>query len=148
MTSGFVRVAVAAALTFVPSTTYGQASGSAAPNDDAEDALSPATNEELFEEPGALREGTNVYLEDMVVRAKSGLVLRASDGKHQIYIAPDDPSSLDFIAIGAHIDVRGTLVVAPSARQAQLVFAMGASEARRLARKKVYVDAWYVTARR
>lgn len=111
------------------------------------DQLSPATNDELFGDPDAMVEGTNVRLENLVVRAKSGLLLRASYDGHEIFVAPVDPSQLDFIAIGAHIDVLGTLVPAPSKRQAQLELAMGAREARRLAHARVYVDAWSVSTR-
>jgi hypothetical protein len=104
----------------------------------------PATNDELFANRELLAEGTNVYLSDLVVRAKSGLVMRASYRHHDIFIVPVDPSVLDFLAIGARIDVRGTLRDAPSVGQARLVFAMSASEARRLSRQRVYVDAWSV----
>ena len=111
------------------------------------DQLSPVTNDELFGDPDEMIEGTNVHLEDLVVRAKSGLLLRAADDRHEIFVAPIDPSWLDFLTVGAHIDIRGTLRASPSARQAKLVFAMSTREAKRLARTPVYVDAWSLTAR-
>jgi len=40
------------------------------------------------------------------------------------------------------VDVRGTLRRAPGAPQARLAYAMSSREARRLARKGVYLDAW------
>jgi hypothetical protein len=107
-----------------------------------------ATKEELFRERRELLvEGTNVYLEDMVVRAKSGVMTRVAYGKHEIFVAPIDPSELQFVAIGARVDVRGTLREAPTAPQARLAYAMSPREARRLARHRIYVRAWSLTTR-
>jgi hypothetical protein len=112
------------------------------------DDSGPASKTELFEHPRALLQpGTNVHLENMVVRAKSGLMVRLASGKREIYAAPLDPSSLQFLALGSRVDVRGTLVEAPSVGQAMLAFAMSAHEARRLAHSRVYVDAWSVSSR-
>lgn len=111
------------------------------------DESTPASRQELFVRDPSLRvDGTNVYLEHMVVRAKSGHMMRVAYGKHEIFVAPVDPSTLDFVAVGAKVDVRGTLRDAPSASQARLVYAMSPREARLLARSGVYVDAWSVTA--
>jgi len=101
---------------------------------------------EVFDEPDEMTEGTNVRFESAVVRAKSGLLLRVAIGKHEIFVAPPDPSSLEWIAVGAKVDVQGTLQRTPTAQQARLVYAMGPVEARRLARTRFYVDAWSVSA--
>ncbi|HVK86480.1 MAG TPA: hypothetical protein VM513_20315 [Kofleriaceae bacterium] len=103
----------------------------------------PVDGEALFaDDAELLAEGTNVHLENVVVRAKSGLMMRVAVGRHQIYVAPVDPSMLEFLAVGATVDVRGTLRRAPSAPQARLAYAMSSHEARRLARQGVYLDAW------
>lgn len=104
------------------------------------------TAPELFARPDAMSDGTSVRLDGVVIRAKSGNVLRVSVARHEIFVAPNDPSTLNFLTIGARVDVLGTLRRAPSARQAQLVYAMGAYEARRLARTRYYVEAWSVSA--
>jgi hypothetical protein len=109
---------------------------------------SVVTVDVLFDIPEAMNEGTNVRLEDVVVRAKAGNVVRVSYGKHEIFVVPPDPAKLDFIAIGAHVNVQGTLRRSPSAPQAKLEYAMRASEARRLSRTRFYVDAWSLTAAR
>jgi hypothetical protein len=101
---------------------------------------------ELFDEPDEMTEGTNLRLEGAVVRAKAGILLRVSVGKHEIFVAPPDPSSLEFLAVGARVDVQGTLQRTPTAQQARLVYAMSRAEARRLAHTKFYVDAWSVSA--
>jgi hypothetical protein len=107
------------------------------------DEQAPVEGQELFADDGALFvEGTNVHLENVVVRAKTGLMMRVAVGRHEIYVAPVDPSMLEFLAVGATVDVRGTLRRAPSAPQARFAYAMSAREARRLARQHVYVDAW------
>lgn len=116
-------------------------------NDPEQGSNSPVvTGEELFAEPAQMTAGTNVRLAGAVIRAKSGNVLRVAVGKHQIFVAPDDPSALEFLTIGAHINVVGTLRRTPSTGQAQKIYAMGASEARRLARTRFYVDAWSMSA--
>ncbi|MDX2091058.1 MAG: hypothetical protein SFX73_24575 [Kofleriaceae bacterium] len=89
--------------------------------------------------------GTNVYLEGMVVRGKSGRTLRVGRGKQELFVIPVDPTSVDYMAVGAKVDVRGMLVETPSAGQAKLVYAMSGREARRIARQRVIVDAWSVT---
>ena len=111
------------------------------PPPDVED-FGPVTKQELFAGPNRLIAGTNVYLDHVVVRAKSGTMLRVGWDKHEIFVAPVDPSSLGFITVGAKVNVRGTLAKTPSAGQARLINAMSWSEARRLARQSVYVDAW------
>lgn len=104
------------------------------------------TAQELFADPEAMTDGTSVRLDGAVVRAKSGLVLRVAIDKHEIFVAPIDPSSIEFLAVGARVDIQGTLHRAPSAPQARLIYAMGPAEARRLARTGFYVDAWAVSA--
>lgn len=104
--------------------------------------------DELFEAPEAMTEGTNVRLENVIVRAKSGNILRVRYGKHEIFVVPPDPAKLDWIAVGARIHVQGTLRKPPTAPQARLEYAMRRSEARRLARARFYVDAWSVSAAR
>jgi hypothetical protein len=101
---------------------------------------------ELFDEPEQMTEGTNVHLENAVVRAKAGILLRVRVGRHDIFVVPPDPSSMEFFAVGAKVDVRGTLERTPTAQQARLIYAMGPVEAHRLARTRFYVDAWAVTA--
>lgn len=111
------------------------------------DASGPVlTAQELFADPESMTEGTSVRLEGAVIRAKSGLVLRVAIDKHEMFVAPIDPSTIEFLAVGARIDVQGTLHRAPSAAQARLVYAMGPQEARRLARTGFYVDAWALSA--
>jgi len=109
-------------------------------------ALPVLTGEELFAYPEAMAEGVNVRLEGAVVRAKSGIVLRVAADDHEIFVAPIDPSSLEFLAVGSRINVQGTLHAVPTAKQAQLVYAMGPKEARRLARSRFYLDAWALSA--
>lgn len=104
------------------------------------------TAQELFKDPRAVADGTNVLFENAVVRAKSGIVLRIAVGKHEIFVVPPDPSALDFVAIGAHVTVQGTLRPTPSAPQAHLIYAMSRRDARRLAHTRFYVDAWSVLA--
>ena len=104
------------------------------------------TAKQLFADPAAMTEGANVRLEGAVVRAKSGNILRVATQRHEIFVAPNDPSAIAFIAVGAHVDVIGTLRRVPSAKQARLVYAMSSSEAYRLARTRFYIDAWDVSA--
>jgi hypothetical protein len=138
------KVVFAALLVMIAGTAAGQVREREA----RDDANAPATKVELFQRGSTLLiEGTNVHLEDMRVRSKSGVMMRVAYGRHEIYVAPIDPSALDFIAKGARVDVRGSLRAAPSAAQARLVYAMSAREARRLARQRVYVDAWSVNTR-
>jgi hypothetical protein len=104
------------------------------------------TAAQLFATPDAMTDGLNVRIEHAVVRAKSGLVLRVVADNHEIFVAPNDPTKLDFLAIGARVNVQGTLHRAPTAPQARLVYAMSRSEARRLAHTRFYIDAWALTA--
>jgi len=104
------------------------------------------TGQELFKNPRAVSDGTNVMFENAVVRAKSGIVLRVAIGKHEIFVVPPDPSALDFVAIGAHVAIQGTLRPTPSAPQARLIYAMSKRDAQRLAHTRFYVDAWSVLA--
>jgi len=104
------------------------------------------TAQELFKNPRAVADGTNVLFENAVVRAKSGIVLRVAVGKHEIFVVPPDPSALDFVAIGAHVTIQGTLRPTPSAPQAHLIYAMSRRDAQRLAHTRLYVDAWSVLA--
>lgn len=116
------------------------------PGSDEEPDTSVVTADELFDIPEAMTEGTNVRLENVVVRAKSGNVVRVRYGKHEIFVSPPDPAKLDWIAVGARINVQGTLRRTPSAPQARLQYAMRTGEARRLSRTRFYVDAWALTA--
>lgn len=119
----------------------------AQPAPEADEPDAPVVSkQELFADREAMTAGTNVRLDDMVIRAKSGNVLRVGHRRHEIFVVPENPSTLQFLAVGAHIDIQGTLRQAPSASQARLIYVMGAREARRLARSKLYVDAWVVTA--
>lgn len=104
------------------------------------------TAQELFRDQRAVPDGTNVQFENAVVRAKTGIVLRVTAAKHEIFVVPADPSVLDFLTVGAHVDIQGTLRRTPSAPQARLVYAMSAREARRLAHTRFYVDASSVLA--
>jgi hypothetical protein len=104
------------------------------------------TPDELFGDPTLMNDGTNVRLQNVVVKAKSGILIRVGVDHHEIFVAPMDPSTIDFLAIGAHVDVQGTLRRTPSARQAELTYAMGSGEARRLARTQFFVDAWALSA--
>jgi hypothetical protein len=106
----------------------------------------PVTKDIVFGKPKQMTEGTNVFLDDVVVRAKSGNLLRVGEGRRSIWVAPNDPSVLDFIAVGAIVDVRGTLRETPSAPQAKLIYAARAGAAKKLARDRLFVDAWDVSA--
>lgn len=106
----------------------------------------PISKENLFDDPEAMTPGTNVHLENMVVRGKSGNIVRVGDGRHEIFVAPIDPVSIEFLAIGAKIDVRGTLLRSPSASQARLSYAMCRRAAERLSRDRVFVEAWTITS--
>ena len=97
-------------------------------------------------DPKALSDGQNVRLDEAVVRAKAGILLRVEIDHLQVYVAPIDPSASEFIAVGARVTVSGTLRRPPAEQQARLVYAMGPSEAHRLARTPFYVVAWSVSA--
>jgi hypothetical protein len=117
------------------------------PEDESPDSA-VVSADELFEAPEVMTEGTNVRLDNVIVRAKTGNILRVRYGKHEIFVVPPDPAKLDWIAVGARIHVQGTLRRPPSAPQARLEYAMRRGDARRLARARFYVDAWSVSATR
>lgn len=96
-------------------------------------------------DPKLLTDGQNVRLDEAVVRAKAGNLLRVEIDHLQIFVAPIDPSSIELIAIGARVRVSGTLRRPPAEQQARLVYAMGPSEANRLAHTPFYVEAWSVS---
>jgi hypothetical protein len=100
--------------------------------------------QELFGDPDAMVEGTNVRLDQAVVRAKAGTMLRVLIDHHEIFVSPPDPSKLEFVRPGARVNIQGTLRATPAAPQGQLTYAMSSGEAHRLARTKLYVDAWSV----
>jgi hypothetical protein len=102
--------------------------------------------QQLFADLDSMTEGTPVWLKDVVVRQKSGNVLRIGERRHELFVAPQDPSTLDFLTVGAHVDVRGTLRRTPSAPQARLIYAMSSPAARRLARDRFYVAVASVTS--
>lgn len=108
----------------------------------------PATRQELIENPALIAPGTNVNLEGAIVRAASGNMLRVSVGRLELFVAPIDPSSIDFIRTGAVVDVRGTLRASPSAKQGMTTYAMNRRLAKQLESDGVYVDAWAVQLRR
>jgi hypothetical protein len=124
--SWFVPVAIAVA--FVATTPIADAQ-----------ALSP--NDDL----AALEPGTSVELDHAVVRGKSGNLMRVAHHRREIFVAPVDPSWLEWIAVGAVVDIRGTVREAPSASQARLVYAVDRATAARLARSHILIDAWAVT---
>jgi hypothetical protein len=110
--------------------------------------LAPAQSisaQELFENPELMTDGTNVRLDQAVVRAKAGTMLRVKIDHHEIFVSPIDPSQLEFIKVGARVTIQGTLRPTPTAPQGRLTYAMGPSEAHRLARTRFYVDAWSVS---
>lgn len=95
--------------------------------------------------PGDLA-GTEVELDDVRVRAKSGNGLWVGyTRQRQIFVLPIDPSFVEFVTVGAALDVRGTLRETPSAAQAAKTFAMGAQSARKLAGDRFYIEAWTVS---
>lgn len=100
--------------------------------------------DELFENPDLMTDGTNVRIDQAVVRAKTGTMMRVRVNDHEIFVSPIDPSSMEFIKVGARVNIQGTLRPTPTAPQGRLTYAMDASEARRLAKTKYYVDAWSV----
>lgn len=123
----------------------GYAIAQPADDDRDQDETGPVTKEELLEDPDALVPGTNVFLDDVKVRSTSGNLVRVSVGRRQLFVAPVDPSVIQFLAVGAIIDVHGTLRETPSAAQAKLIYAASGRAAARMARDRVYVDAWSVS---
>lgn len=114
---------------------------------DTHDPANPAViaNKIYGDSPGDLA-GTEVELDDVRVRAKSGNGLWVGyTRQRQIFVLPIDPSLVEFVTVGAALDIRGTLRETPSASQAVKTFAMGAQSARKLAGDRFYVDAWTVS---
>ncbi len=92
--------------------------------------------------------GTNVHLEDVPVRRKAGNGLWIGySRRHQLFAVPIDPSFVEFVTVGARIDLRGTLRETPSARQATMVFALDRTSSRLIADEPLYIDAWTMAAR-
>ena len=106
---------------------------------DTTDSEPFVSKQQLFTDPDAMTDGTQVWLQDVVVQQISGNVLRIGDRHHQLFVVPVDPSTLDFLTVGARVDVRGTLRKTPSASQARLIYAMSRSASRRFARDRLYV---------
>lgn len=114
---------------------------------DTHDPANPAViaNKIYGDSPGDLA-GTEVELDDVRVRAKSGNGLWVGyTRQRQIFVLPIDPSLVEFVTVGAALDIRGTLRETPSAAQAVKTFAMGAQSARKLAGDRFYIDAWTVS---
>ena len=104
-----------------------------------------ALSQNLFD-PQEMTDGQNVRLDEAVVRAKAGNLLRVEVNHQQIFVAPIDPSAIEHIAVGARLTIHGTLRRPPTAQQARMTYAMGATEAQRLAETPFYVEAWSVSA--
>jgi hypothetical protein len=102
--------------------------------------------QQLFADLDSMTEGTQVWLHDVRIVQKSGNVLKIGDRGHELFVVPVDPSSLDFLTVGAHVDVRGTLRRTPSAGQARLIYAMSSAAARRFARDRFFVATASVVA--
>jgi hypothetical protein len=114
------------------------------PPETADGELDPRTLRQIFadRDPESLV-GTEVYLEDVPIRRKSGNGLWVGYGRrHLLFVAPIDPSSVEALAVGARIDVRGTLRRAPAPQQAAKIFALDAASTRRFASERLYLDAW------
>jgi hypothetical protein len=95
---------------------------------------------------GESHPGLLVHLVDVPIRGKAGRgVWVGYEPGEQVFVVPMDPSSVEFLAVGARIDVRGELVAAPGAEHVRRHLALDASSARRLARAPHYVQAWSVT---
>ncbi|HSK04965.1 MAG TPA: hypothetical protein VK932_27140 [Kofleriaceae bacterium] len=87
-----------------------------------------------------------VYFEDVPVRRKSGRGLWIGySARRQVFVLPVDPSFVSFVAVGAKVDVRGTLRESPAAAQAARDFALDRASARRLANAPLYIDAWSIS---
>jgi hypothetical protein len=76
--------------------------------------------------------GSNVHLDDIPIRGKSGNGMWVGHGERRIFIAPIDPSALEFLTVGTRVDIHGTAREAPNAAQARKVYAVDRSTARRL----------------
>jgi hypothetical protein len=87
-----------------------------------------------------------VHFEDVPVRRKSGRGLWIGySARRQVFVVPVDPSFVSFVAVGAKVDVRGTLRKSPAAAQAARDFALDRASARRLANAPLYIDAWSIS---
>ncbi len=87
-----------------------------------------------------------VHLEDVPVRRKSGRGLWIGySARRQVFVVPVDPSFVSFVAVGAKVDVRGTLRETPGAAQAARDFALDRASTRRLANEPLYIDAWSIS---
>jgi hypothetical protein len=90
--------------------------------------------------------GSTVYLDDVPIRAKSGNGMWVGyTSQRRIFVAPIDPSSLNFVTVGTRVDIHGTAREAPNASLATKVFAVDGSTARRLGGDNLYIDAWSLT---
>lgn len=136
-----LRVSMAAAALLTVSVLDVRAQDATRPED-----TGPVGKDLVFGEPDEMTAGTNVYLDDVIVRGKSGNLLRVGQGRRSIFVAPIDPSVIGFLPIGSIIDVRGTLRETPSAEQAELTYGTSDRAAERLARDRLYVDAWDVSS--
>jgi hypothetical protein len=104
-------------------------------------AIAPTPDDDL----SSLEPGTTVELDHAVVRGVCGNLMRVAHKGHELFVAPEDPSWLEFVAIGAVVDIHGTLRAPPRARQAQLDYAIDRRTALRLERQRVFIDAWAMT---
>jgi hypothetical protein len=118
----------------------------ARPGATEEGEIDPRTRRQIFaDQESESLIGTEVYLEDVPIRGKSGNGLWVGyQRRHQLFVAPIDPSSVEALTVGARIDVRGTLRRAPAPRQAAKLFALDAASTRRFAGERLYLDAWSV----
>jgi hypothetical protein len=62
-----------------------------------------------------------------------------------VFVLPVDPSFVSFVAVGAKVDLRGTLRESPAAAQAARDFALDRASSRRLANEPLYIDAWSIS---
>jgi hypothetical protein len=105
-----------------------------------------ARNDRVFLHTQSLVPGLGVYLTHVVVRGKSGNLMRVGDRRREIFVAPIDPSWMDFLPIGSIVDLRGTVRETPSAGQAHQTYAAGWPVARQLARNRFYIEAWAISS--
>jgi hypothetical protein len=104
-------------------------------------AQAPTPDDDL----SALEPGMTVELDHAVIRGISGNLMRVAHRDRELFVVPVNPSWLEFLTIGAIVDIHGALRKPPSARQAQLDYAIDRRTAARLARERFYIDAWAVT---